>query len=143
MSSYAFKFGSTTDLTVYPNVRFSPQTIEPNTADKLLVNTLDVGGFINLPPLDASNGPSFAGKTVEITNLSGGHTLSVRRVDANGTPIDKVDLQSDQDWVQVTAYWDATLSQGDWLISAIGKLKDVRNAADTGVTSAFGPSGFA
>ena len=143
MSSYAFKLGSTTDLTVYPNVRFSPQTIEPDTADKLLVSTVDVGGVINLPPLDSSNGESFAGKTVEITNLTGGHTLTVRRVDANGDPVDQVDLQSDQDWVQVTAYWDAALSQGGWLISAIGKLKDVRNAADTGTTSAFGPGGFA
>ena len=143
MSSYVFKFGTTTDLTVYPNVRFSPQLILTDTADELIVSTVDQAGVISLPALNATNGPEYNGKSVKIVLTAGSNDITINRLDANGDEVDRFDLTEVQDWAQVTAYWDATLSSGSWVITGLGALKDVRNAADTGATSAYGPASFA
>lgn len=117
-----FQFAQFTNLSplVPPILRFSPQTILPDTPDQLYCDTSAQNGRIVLPYLDSERGPIYNGKQVIIVlQAAGPNQLAIEIWDQYGGITGGATLVAPGETWSVTAFWDESAMVGQWLLNQL------------------------
>lgn len=118
-----FQFAKFTNLspTIPPILRFSPQTILPDTPDQLYCDISKMNGQIVLPYLDATRGPIYNGKEVIIVvHATNQFQLDITPWSAVGAILPGgLTLINLGETASVTAYWNENTGTGQWLINKL------------------------
>jgi hypothetical protein len=105
-----------------PILRFSPQTILPDTPDQLYCDTSTQNGRIVLPYLDNKRGPIYNGKQVIIVLQVGPNQLAIEVWNQyGGLAHGGITLSGlvPGETVSVTAFWDENAMVGQWLLNQL------------------------
>ncbi len=117
-----FQFAQFTNLTppMPPILRFSPQTIMPDTPDQLYCDISVQNGQIVLPYLDATRGPIYNGKEVVIVIQKAGFQLTITLWNPVGNILPGgATMIALGETVTVTASWDENAMVGQWLVNRL------------------------
>jgi hypothetical protein len=107
-----------------PILRFSPQTILPDTPDQLYCDISVQNGRIVLPYLDNKRGPIYNGKQViivlQLPLVVGPNQLEIEVWNQyGGLAPGGITLVAPGATVSVTAFWDESAMVGQWLLNQL------------------------
>lgn len=120
-----FQFAQFTNLTppMPPILRFSPQTIMPDTPDQLYCDISVQNGRIVLPYLDNKRGPIYNGKQViivlQLPLVIGPNQLAIEIWGQYGNITGGATLIAPGETMSVTAFWDESAMVGQWLLNKL------------------------